>query len=393
MTASLLSPPEPPVSFAADTPGDAAEAVRRAAAIAEIAQTHAAALDRAGAFPAEDFARIAAAGLLAIPLQRQHGGLGFGSEPGGTAPLLRVLTEMGRGNLAMGRVYEGHVNALQLIQQFGTPEQIAAYAADARRGHLFGVWNTEAGDGVHIHPLGGGQYRLVGAKTFSSGCGYVTRAFASGKMPDGGWQMCIVPMDEVQTTADPSWWQVSGMRSSVSYRVDFTGVEVRDHAMLGVPGDYTRQPWLSGGAIRFAAVQLGGARALYDATRAYLHSLSRTDDPYQRVRVADMAIAVETGRIWLENAAAVNDDPASDTAQIVAYANMTRTVIERVCLETMRMAEQAVGARGMIAPWPVERIVRDLTLYLRQPAPDAALAEAGRYALASWRPTNDEGGK
>ena len=35
--------------------------------------------------------------------------------------------------------------------------------------------------------------------------------------------------------------------------------------------------------------------------------------------------------------------------------------------------------------WPVERRLRDLTTYLRQPAPDAALAAVGRRLLAARR--------
>jgi hypothetical protein len=54
----------------------------------------------------------------------------------------------------------------------------------------------------------------------------------------------------------------------------------------------------------------------------------------------------------------------------------------------MQLVEESVGARGLLRPHPVERIVRDLTLYLRQPAPDAALTNAGAYTLeADERPS------
>jgi hypothetical protein len=45
-----------------------------------------------------------------------------------------------------------------------------------------------------------------------------------------------------------------------------------------------------------------------------------------------------------------------------------------------------VGMRGLLHPHPIERIGRDLTLYLRQPAPDAALTGAGNYVLNDPRP-------
>ncbi len=360
-----------------------------AAWIADEIAALAAGSDDERSFPVAEFRLIREAGLLAAPLARELGGSGLDGSPDTALELLLFLEELGRGNLSVGRVYEGHVNALHLIQTFGTAQQVNRAASDVNeRGLFFGVWNTEAGDGVKIVPLGDGRYRLDGAKTFASGAGYVQRPIVPGALPDGGWQMTIVPVDEVVVEIDPSWWQPIGMRASASYRIDFTGIEIAQDDLLGAPGDYHRQPWFSAGAVRFAAVQLGGAVALLDALRDYLRGLERTGDPFQRMRAGQAAIAVETGNLWLSGAArhvdltpdaARTDDPAPS----IAYANMTRLAIERVCQEVMQLVEHAVGARGLLRPHPVERIVRDLTLYLRQPAPDAALTNAGAYALES----------
>ena len=329
------------------------------------------------AFPAEEFRLLCGAGLLAATLD----------------PLttLRVLKEIGRGNLAVGRIYEGHVNALQLIASFGTAEQHARWRRDAQDGQIFAVWNTEAADGVSLIPLDNGCFRLAGAKTFASGAGHLTRPIVTGKLPDGGWQMCVVPLERADVTIDPSAWQPLGMRASVSYKVDFTGIIVDACNVLGAPGDYHRQPWFSGGAIRFSAVQLGGAEALLDAARAALRALGRTDDPYQRQRIGAGSILIESGNQWLRTAAEQVDlSPEADTANVaatLAFANMTRTAIETICLEVIRIVERSVGVRGMLRPSPIERIIRDLTTYLRQPAPDAALAQVGQFALESPAPS------
>jgi alkylation response protein AidB-like acyl-CoA dehydrogenase len=351
-------------------------------------------LDRPGAVPSREVALLAEAGLLAAPVPRRHGGLGLGTEAGETAGLLAVLSEIGRGNLSLGRIYEGHVNALQLIATYGTPTQIEAAAADARdRYLLFGIWNTEAGDGVTIEPVGAGRLGLAGAKTFASGAGVVARAIVPGRLPDGGWQMTLIPMDRVTTRTDASWWRPIGMYGSASFKVDFTGIEIGQEDLLGSPGDYKRQPWLGAGAIRFAAVQLGGAAALFDVARAELRALERDGDPHQRARFGQLAIAIEGGRLWLCGAAPYLDRAFQSTEngtldeqtseQIVAYVNMARTAVERVCLDTIELVERSIGVRGMLGPHPIERLVRDLTIYLRQPAPDAALTDAGRFALAS----------
>ncbi|TYZ10137.1 acyl-CoA dehydrogenase [Hymenobacter lutimineralis] len=345
---------------------------------------HAPLSDFDGAFPVEEFSWLRAAGLLTAVLPPALGGEGLADEA-----LLRVLCHIGRGNLAVGRVFEGHVNALQLMLRFGTPDQQAHWAAEARAGHLFGVWNTEAADGVELLPQPDGRMALRGAKTFASGAGHVTRPLLTGRLPDGGWQMLILEADAQPPILDPSFWQPLGMRASASFRADFTGLTVTSAQLLGQPGDYYRQPWFSGGAIRFAAVQLGGAEAVLDETRRFLRQLGRTDDPYQRQRLGEMATLVEGGHQWLRAAAehAARPTAAEQAEATVAYANMVRTAVEEICLRVLPLAERSVGARGLLRPEPLERLHRDLTHYLRQPAPDAARADVGRFAMDSDTPT------
>jgi alkylation response protein AidB-like acyl-CoA dehydrogenase len=201
------------------------ECVASVAGIADYCAANAAAIDRNGAFPVREFKQISDSGLLAAPLMPEFGGLGLGIDSKQTHNLLLVLKKIGWGNLAVGRIYEGHVNALQLIQTFGMREQIQRYAKDARdRSKIFGVWNAEAQDGVKVIPLDNNQYQLQGSKTFCSGSGYVERPFVNGALPDGRWQMCVVSMEEVETVSYPDWWQPSGMRATASHKVDFSNV-------------------------------------------------------------------------------------------------------------------------------------------------------------------------
>jgi alkylation response protein AidB-like acyl-CoA dehydrogenase len=127
-------------------------------------------LDQAGAVPTHEVRLLAEAGLLAAPVQRHLGGLGLGTEAGGTASLLGLLAEIGRGNLSLGRIYEGHVNALHLIATYGTHSQVVDAARDARDGRLlFGIWNTEGSDGVTIEPVGGGSTGCTEARRSGPG--------------------------------------------------------------------------------------------------------------------------------------------------------------------------------------------------------------------------------
>jgi len=354
--------------------------------------------DYEGAFPEAAFAWLADAGLLSITLPGHDLDFSWGQ----TARLLRLLKQVGAANLAVGRVYEGHINALYLIHLFASPAQRDRWFNDVRNhNHLFSVWNTQAGDGINIHETdtsGGPVFRLSGCKTFCSGAGWVQRPLITGALhatDRQGWQMAIVPTERVSPIAeDGRFWQPLGMRASASFKLDFTGVELTEADLLGQPDRYFQQPYFSGGAIRFAAVQLGGAEAIVHETRRFLRSMNRTDDVLQQTRLAEMAYLLESGNQWLRMAGEHTDRWLADGTEpqtIVHYANMTRTAIEEICLRIMPLAERCVGARGLLRPEPFERIHRDLTLYLRQPAPDATLVDIGRYVLNHPNPFDESG--
>ena len=71
----------------------------------------------------------------------------------------------------------------------------------------------------------------------------------------------------------------------------------------------------------------------------------------------------------------------------MATANAGRLAIEAAALSVLESAERGVGAVGMIAPHPLERLIRDLRTYLRQPNPDASLSYVGAaIAEGRWSP-------
>ena len=111
------------------------------------------------------------------PLGERYGGLGLGTVRGTMTPLLTILRCIGRGNLSVGRLYEGHVNALQLAHQYGSQHVIDQVVGAVQDLRLFGVWNTDdfvTDTGVSITERDGALL-LVGVKAFASGAGHVCR--------------------------------------------------------------------------------------------------------------------------------------------------------------------------------------------------------------------------
>ncbi len=356
------------------------EAAARAVSLS--AALRAGAEDRDDGFPRADVADLARLGLLAAPVPAAMGGAGLGAEPG-AGTLCEVLRLIGYGSLALGRLYEGHVNALQLIAQHGAAGQRARLFADARAGHLFGVWNTEpAGAGLALE-ADAENLRLSGAKSFASGAGFVTRALVTARCPRGGGTLMLVVPLEPGTRADLSAWRAHGMRASATGTLDFGGITLGTEAVLGDPDAYFGQPAFSGGAWRFTAVQLGGIEAVFDAWRAHLVQTGRGADPHQLARLGEGAIAVEGARHWVTRAAAMAAGGSLTPARVVAFVNLARLAVEKAGLDVLQLAQRSVGLQGFLRGHPLERRARDLATYLRQPGPDRALTSAAEEILAT----------
>ncbi|WP_343216559.1 acyl-CoA dehydrogenase family protein [Deinococcus aestuarii] len=371
--------PTPPPPAPGERPLLPREAVALFTPAAAVVEGEAGARDADGAFPAASFRALHAAGVLTAPLPAELGGRGVGGPA-----LLALLRRVGRASLPVGRVFEGHVNALALILRYGTPAQARRAAADARAGELFGVWNTEDGPGLRLVRGEAGALTLTGGKTFASGLGHVTRPLLPAE-GEAGRVMVVLPTEREPGTPDPGFWQPLGMRATVSGRVDYTGAGVRPDDLIGAPGDYYRQPEFGGGALRFLAVQLGGADAVVASARDVLRRLGRAGDDAQCLRFAEVAVRLEGAWQTTCRAQARQDalPEGADPSSLLAYVALARAATEDACLLACEAAERAVGARGLLAPHPTERRLRDLRMYLRQPAPDAARLAVGARVLGA----------
>jgi alkylation response protein AidB-like acyl-CoA dehydrogenase len=301
---------------------------------------------------------------------------------------LAALREMGARDPSLGRLYEGHFNGVLLVALYGSDAQRARAQADVDAGRMFGVWNTQSDDEPLCITREGARSRLSGAKTWCSGADRAARALVTARDAQGAVQMCLVPMDAVPVTVDASDWKPLGMEASNSYRVCFDGVVLDDDALIGVPGQYERAPFFYGGAIRFVAVHAGIVERLAHETFAFIAKGGRAGDPHQLVRAGQIQIAVHTARHWIDagEAAWCEYDRSPNDAnaeRVVTTADMARLAVERAGLDVLELAVRSVGARGLLEPVPIARLVRDLTMYLRQPAPDAVMERVGKDALGA----------
>lgn len=330
--------------------------------------------DAAPNFPVESMAALISSGHHRRFAPQTCGGEVFGDETIRCAMMARALRQVGRGDLSIGRLYEGHVNAMSLFGWYATPDQLRWLANALDRGAWFGVWATEPSPGVRLTQKA--PLSLVGEKMFASGAGGLDFALVTAAGNGQERRLVIVPGNEKART-DLSGWRVRGMRASVSGRYSLEGVPVDPLMLLGEPGDYDRDPRFTAGAWRFCAAQLGGIEALVAEIRRSMREATR-DDPMQRARFADAVVAARTAGFWVAEAAqhfAAGDDNA------VAIARLTRGIVEDAGFMVMEAAARILGTQSAFDGQRADKIIRDLSLYLRQAGPDQARDEAARGLL------------
>ncbi len=372
---------------AASTGGDA----RIDQALAAIAAA-AVELDRAPRFPREAFFELADAGALAATIGAVRDGASVTAE-------WNLLRRVAAADASVGRVLDGHLNAVERLEVAAEPElrerELAAVAAGGR---LLGVWGADPGPGegepARLGETGGGLV-LRGAKTFCSGAGGVDAAMVMVGTDDGTPPALVLLDCGEKVEVDRSWYRAAGLRASESHRVLFHDAPVT--AVLGRPGELARDPWFSRDAMRTAASWAGMVDA---AVAAALDELAarRADEPLAHLAAGRIEAMQGTVESWLERAAAVADaaiaDPGANPLPFVAHrATKGRSVepratgiamraeIDRAAKAVLEVAASACGSHPFVTGGRLDRARRDLETFLLQHRLDPLLAKLGAQRL------------
>ncbi|MCP9221390.1 acyl-CoA dehydrogenase family protein [Erythrobacter sp. LQ02-29] len=339
--------------------------------------------DRPDGDLAPDIAILHKLGWLVACLPRSSGGQGWGSEPAGALPALVALRAIGRANLSVARLFEGHMNAVKLIEAYGSNALRAQIAQRVGEGLLLGVWGADDPACPLRFTFTADGLLLEGAKRFASGLGVVGAALVTAGGRGEPTQLLVVDVDD-PARADATGWTMAGMRATRSGRYEFSGVRVSGSRLVGSTGDFEREPLFEGGIWRYCAAHLGGAEALYHAMCETLVARDRAVDPHQQVRVVSAATALETARLWLARCAE-EVEASGAGADKANLSLLAREVTANVCRTVLHEVDAALGMAAHVEGTPVERIGRDLSLFLCQAAPDAKRARAAGALIDGCR--------
>jgi alkylation response protein AidB-like acyl-CoA dehydrogenase len=328
-------------------------------------------VDRDGRWPVESITALKSAGLFGLAVPEEFGGQG--APPSVVSAVVRTLAQ---GCAATAMIFMMHVCAQQVIAQAETfPEREAVLRAIVRGEHLSTLAFSEKGSRSHFWaPVSqavaeGEHHRLSAEKSWVTSAGHAdsyvvsTRSTTAAEMTSS--TLYYVPRETPGLTVSGTWSGL-GLRGNASAPMRLNGVVVPEThrlsgegegfgAMLGVV-----LPWFQ---LLSASVSVGIAAAATEATCRHLlaSKLEHLDQSLAslmnlRARLAQMQIAVDTQRVFVEHVAGRMENPAPDT--MLAVLESKAAAAEAALLVT-DLAMRTCGGAAFSRHLGVERNFRD----------------------------------
>ncbi len=331
-------------------------------------------LDREPRFPTENFTDLAAVGALITP-------------PDGLAGEVRLVRAVAAADASTARILDGHLNGVERLTLTASEPLRSTELARIQEGKLLlGMWgaNPAAGEGPPARlEQADGQLVLRGVKTFCSGAAGVQRALVIAAHQEGSGRLVYLDTTS-RVSVDRGWYRASGLRSSESHRVEFHDTPVL--ALLGGPGELSREPCFSRDAIRTSATWAGLADCIIGETLAALDPTRL--DTMQAHGLGRMRVAQGTIDRWLQHTTTElgqleDPRPGIDPAVLAVEC---RVALYESALLISGQAARICGSRALIGASTLDRARRDLDLFLLQHRLDPKLTKLGTEMLDREQP-------
>ena len=273
--------------------------------------------DADSTFPYENYADLHAAGLHALAVPREYGGVG--ADP---VTYVHALREIAKGCSATALTFNMHAVILDFIAQLGTEEQKRRWFGEViDRGKLFSSITSEPQASFRhkfvlsttFAPVEGG-FLLSGVKHFGSlgehaSFHFVTALIEGTTTATEGQQSALVPAGSTGISVDRNWDAV-GMRATSSDTIKYDKCFVRREDCLGGIAALSTID-ITGFALGYSAIYLGIGEAAFDYVLEYAKSQSfglpepLSHHPSTQRSLGEMAISIRAARALLREAAQV----------------------------------------------------------------------------------------
>lgn len=275
-----------------------------------------------------------------------------------------VLTALGRRDLSLARLAEGHLDAVAILHEVD--------GSLPGPGERWGVWAARPPSPVVNATRTEDGWSLSGVKPYCSGARCCTHALVTAEADDG-YRLFAVALDHPGVTPLPGTWPAVGMADSDSLDVSFTDVPAR---AVGEPGAYVERPGFLHGGVGVAACWLGGAHAV--AAPLYERSGAGRLNEHAAAHLGAVDVLLSTADTVMRRAAEdIDADPLDERGQARVRGMRVRALVEKVCAEVLDHTGRALGAGPLCHDEHHARAVADLTVYIRQHHAEGDLAQLG----------------
>ena len=321
--------------------------------------------ERAGGFPRELFAELAAKGWLGLGHPVEHGGGGLDFSWG--AVLSEELARCGSQGVAAG--IGAHVGiATPPIARFGTVEQRRRWLEPALRGQsVAALAITEPGAGSDVASLRtradrvDGGWLVNGTKTFITNgvrADFMVTAVRTSASTGGHAGISLLVVDR-QDGVRSSGLAKLGWHASDTAEIFFDDVFVPEEALLGEEnqGFYLIMANFQGERLGMALMALGEMRQAFEETVEWLRSRPHVSQ-HARHSMAELATRVEVSAAMTY----------ATLRRYVAGEDMVREVTaaklftQRACLDVVDGCMRLRGVEGVLRDTGLERALRDARL-------------------------------
>ncbi|UCC18855.1 MAG: acyl-CoA dehydrogenase family protein [Promethearchaeota archaeon] len=284
-----------------------------------------------------------------------------------------IIEEISRADAAWGITIAVHNGvAAYPIYKFGTEDQKQNYLEDLARGNKVGAFcltepnaGSDAG-GVQLTAVkDGDEYILNGTKIFATSGGIAKTLLVVAKTgeKDSRRELTVFIVD-----SNTPGYSVGvkedklGVRASNTSELVFEDVRVPKENILGGTGEGFKMAMkiLDFGRIGIAAQCVGLAQAALEASVKYSNERVQFGQPIGRFqgvqwKIADMACAVESARLFTYKAAYLHDKGED----FGLASSMAKLVASEAAMLAAHSAVQIHGGYGLMKAYPVERYFRD----------------------------------
>jgi alkylation response protein AidB-like acyl-CoA dehydrogenase len=303
-------------------------------------------------------------------IPEEYGGAGLHDD---TISTSIITEEIGRVDASWSITTGVHCSVCAYpIYKFGTEDQIQRFLPDLAKGNKIGAFcltEANAGSDAGGVQLGaekdGNEWILNGSKIFATNGGISETLLVVAKTGEKGSrkELTIFIVD-----TDTPGYSVGvkedklGVRASNTSELVFQDVRVPQENILGNTGEGFKLSMkiLDFGRISIAAQCVGLGQAALEASIKYSNERVQFGQPIGRFqgiqwKIADMACAVESGRLLTYKAAYMCDN-GMDYSLISAMAKL---VASEAAMKAAHSAVQIHGGYGLMKAYAVERYFRD----------------------------------